>query len=380
MSGAVEPEREHRSGPDRNRAWIVIVAAVVLGLIAGILGGLVGARLFPAAAPSEPTSEQPASGSGANSDAAVCDATQVSDQVLPAVVTISASGSAGSGVGTGEIVRDDGHIVTNNHVISVAAEGGSIEVLFSSGETATATLVGRDPRADLAVLKVDPPDVLPTIEIGESAEVEVGQPVVALGAPLGLSGSVTSGIVSALGRDVTVPSEDGQTTVLAGAIQTDAAINPGNSGGPLVDCEGRLIGINTAIATVSEASGGSVGIGFAVPIDRAMSIVEQLIDTGTATYPYFGVSVIAIPPSAVADFGVEAGLYVASVVAGGPSAEAGIQAGDVILTVDGEPAASPETLTRITLTAEIGDEVEVGYLRDGTTATTTVTLEEAPPM
>jgi len=363
---------DRRSTPKQTWIWITIAAAVVLGLLAGFLGGLLGARVGASPAPS--ASNAPAASSP---DAAVCDATSVSNEVLPAVVTISATGGSGSGVGTGEIVSEDGHIVTNNHVISIAADGGAITVLFSSGESAPAELVGRDPRADLAVLKVDHDAALPTIEIGESAAVEVGQPVVALGAPLGLSGSVTSGIVSALGRDVTVPSDQG-STVLAGAIQTDAAINPGNSGGPLVDCDGRLIGINTAIATVSESAGGSVGIGFAVPVDRAISIVDQLISTGTATYPYFGVSVIAIPASAAADFGVETGLYVASVVAGGPAAQAGIQAGDVILTVDGEPASSPVTLTTITLTAQVGDQVELEYLRDGETETTTVTLQEAP--
>lgn len=374
---AAGPQRAAK--PGRGWIWIVVVIAVVLGLIAGFLGGLLGRNLVatpaPSAAPESTTSAAVADGS-------VCDATLVSNDVLPAVVTISARGGSGGGVGTGEIIRDDGYVVTNNHVIAVAAEGGEIAVLYSSGETAPATLVGRDPRADIAVLKVEHPTALPTIEIGSSADVVVGQPVVALGAPLGLSGSVTAGIVSALGRDVTVPSDGDATTVLTGAIQTDAAINPGNSGGPLVDCDGRLIGINTAIATVpnaaGEAGGGSVGIGFAVPVDRAMSIVDQLISTGSASYPYFGVSVVAIPESAAADFGVEGGLYVASVVAGGPADEAGITAGDIILTVNGEPAVSPEALTSITLEAQVGDEVEIGYLRDGTPSTTTVTLQEAP--
>ncbi|MFB9309834.1 putative serine protease PepD [Agromyces hippuratus] len=377
MSEHVEPPQP-AAKPGRGWIWIVVVIAVVLGLVAGFLGGLLGRNLASPA----PASAPEASASSAVADGSVCDATQVSESVLPAVVTISASNGSEGGVGTGEIIRDDGFIVTNNHVISVAADGGEIAVLYSSGETAPATLVGRDPRADIAVLKVDHPSALPTIEVGSSANVVVGQPVVALGAPLGLSGSVTAGIVSALGREVTVPGDGDETTILTGAIQTDAAINPGNSGGPLVDCDGLLIGINTAIATVpneaGEAGGGSVGIGFAVPVDRAMSIVDQLISSGTATYPYFGVSVVAIPESAAADFGVEGGLYVASVVAGGPADEAGIRAGDIILAVDGEPATDPEALTAITLEAQVGDEVEIAYLRDGTPATTTVTLQEAP--
>ncbi|MGG7465261.1 MULTISPECIES: S1C family serine protease [unclassified Plantibacter] len=366
---------EHtRQKPSAGWIWLIVAIAAVLGLVAGFLGGMLG-RNTASPAPVSTTSVVAAEG-------AACDATRVSTDVLPAVVTISASNGSEGGIGTGEIIRKDGYIVTNNHVISVAASGGTIEVLYSSGESTSATLVGRDPRADLAVLKVEHSGDLPTIALGKSSAVEVGQPVVALGAPLGLSGSVTSGIVSALGRDVTVPGDDGQTAILAGAIQTDAAINPGNSGGPLVDCSGKLIGINSAIATVpnasGEAGGGSVGIGFAVPVDRAMSIVEQIITTGKANYPYFGVSVVAIPQNVAADYGVDAGLYVASVVAGGPADAAGLQQGDIILTVDGEPATGPEALTTVTLKKQAGDTVDLGYLRDGKQATTTVTLEEAP--
>ncbi|WP_223693961.1 S1C family serine protease [Leifsonia poae] len=371
MTISGEQRQSGRSG--RGWIWIVVAIAVVLGLVAGFLGGLLGRNVGGSA---------PASSSTAVSSGNSCDATKVSTEVLPAVVTISASNGSEGGVGTGEIVRKDGYIVTNNHVISVAATGGTIEVLYSSGETVPATLIGRDPRADLAVLKVTSSTDLPTIGLGSSASVVVGEPVVALGAPLGLSGSVTAGIVSALGRDVTVPSDNGQTAVLAGAIQTDAAINPGNSGGPLVDCAGKLIGINTAIATVpnasGEAGGGSVGIGFAVPVDRAISIVDQIIASGKATYPYFGVSVVAIPENVAADYGVDAGLYIASVVAGGPASAAGLRAGDIILTVDGKAATTPEDLTAVTLTKKAGDKVEIGYLRDGKKATTTVTLREAP--
>lgn len=385
MSKHADPQQDAGSSipekPRRGWLWAVVGLAVLAGLTASFLGGL---RLGqgPVQTPSSSGAAGSAEAAAASPERSVCDATQVANKVLPAVVTISARSGSTGGVGTGEIVRDDGYIVTNNHVIAAAADGGEITVLYSSGVTASATLVGRDPRADVAVLKVEHPVPLPTIVIGDSANIVVGQPVVALGAPLGLSGSVTAGIVSALGRDVTVPSDNDATTTLTGAIQTDAAINPGNSGGPLVDCHGQLVGINTAIATVpnaaGEAGGGSVGIGFAVPIDRAMSIVDQIIDTGRASYPYFGVSVAAISESAATDFGVDVGLYVASVLPGGPADEAGIQAGDIILTVDGEPAASPETLTALTLDAKVGDKVEIDYLHDNTPATTTLTLQEAP--
>lgn len=362
--------------PRGRSIWIIVAIAVVLGLVAGFLGGLLGRNVGNTAPIAASTTSAVAPGGTS------CNATKVSADVLPAVVTISASNGSDGGVGTGEIVRKDGYIVTNNHVISVAANGGSIEVLYSSGESDSATLVGRDPRADLAVLKVKHSGSLPTIGVGSSASVKVGQPVVALGAPLGLSGTVTSGIVSALGRDVTVPGDDGQSAILADAVQTDAAINPGNSGGPLVDCNGNLIGINSAIATVpnesGQAGGGSVGIGFAVPVDRAMTIVNQIISTGKAVYPYFGVSVAAISENVASDYGVDTGLYVASTVSGGPAAKAGLKQGDIIVTVDGQPATTVDDLTAVTLKKKAGDTVDIGYVRDGKKATTKVTLQEAP--
>jgi putative serine protease PepD len=312
----------------------------------------------------------------------VCDAITVSDHVLPAVVTVAAVGSAGGGTGTGEIIRPDGYIVTNNHVISPAVDGGRISILTSGGVSMPAQLVGRDPRADIAVLKVTASGSLPTVPWGDSAKVLVGQPVVALGAPLGLSGTVTSGIISALGRTVPVPSDNGQTAILANAIQTDASINPGNSGGALVNCAGDLIGINSAIATVpnaaGQAGGGSVGIGFAIPSDFAKSLVDQIIETGHVTYPYFGISVAPIPPAAAEKLKVTDGLYVISVVEGGPSAQAGLQPGDVITEVDGTPATSPDVLTHTVMTTKAGESVTVTYVRDGRTHTANVTLRLPP--
>jgi putative serine protease PepD len=170
------------------------------------------------------------------------------------VVTIAASGSGGSGTGSGEVIRSDGYILTNNHVISVAANGGSVQVLFSDGQTAPATITGRDPQTDLAVLHVQPSASLHVISLGTSSTVKVGQPVMAIGAPLGLSGTVTSGIVSALDRTVQVPGDDDKSALLVSAMQTDAAINPGNSGGALVNCEGQLVGVPTAGATVPNST------------------------------------------------------------------------------------------------------------------------------
>ncbi|GAA1001527.1 S1C family serine protease [Subtercola frigoramans] len=343
------------------RVWVTVAGGAVIALVAGLAGGFIATNAR---------------------SASVCDARAVANDVLPSIVTISIQGASGGGVGTGEILTSDGYIVTNNHVISDAAQGGTITVLYNSGEADTAALVGRDPVSDLAVLKVTRDQKLPTISIGDSSSVAVGQPVVALGAPLGLSSTVTAGIVSALGRNVTVPSDGDTTTTLAGAIQTDAAINPGNSGGALVSCDGSLVGINTAIASVpnavGQAGGGSVGIGFAVPVNLANGIVKQLIATGTAVYPWFGVEVSLIPPAVAQRFGVESGLFVESVVRGGPVATAGLQVGDIITRIDGQPAINSDVITRVTLAKQIGDVVDVTYVRDGTEAQTQVTLG-APP-
>jgi putative serine protease PepD len=345
-------------------------------VIALVLGGA-----LVACGTDEPGDISP--GSAAEVHPAACQATVVAAEVLPAVVTINAGNGSASETGSGSIIRADGHILTNDHVIAVAAAGGTISVLFSSGERASATLVGRAPNVDLAVVKVDRPEELPTIGLENRKPPVVGQPVVALGSPLGLSGSVSSGIVSALGREIRVPAAEGRTALLTGAIQTDAAINPGNSGGPLVDCDGGLVGVNTAIFTVpneaGQAGGGSVGIGFAIPGELATRVADELIETGEFHGAYFGLSAVPIASEAAAELGVPAGLYVRSVSPGGPAEQAGIAAGDVVTEIDGDPATSLDVLLRASLTRQAGDEVSVGYVRDGQPATTTVTLAERPP-
>jgi putative serine protease PepD len=308
--------------------------------------------------------------------------TPVADKVLPSVVTISATGASGGGTGSGEVINSDGYILTNNHVIAVAADGGKVEVLFASGTIAPATIVGRDVLTDLAVLKVDGQKDLKPIPLGSSSGLNVGQPVIVLGAPLGLSGTVTSGIVSALDRTVEVPAENDQTALLVSAIQSDAAINPGNSGGAMVNCSGELVGIPTAGATIpsssGESSGGSIGLGFAIPIDAAKTVANQIISTGRAMHAYFGLETIPIPESAAAQAGVSGGLFVAGVAPGGPAEKAGLRAGDVITTINGQPATSNTQLQELTLTKQPGDTVEIGYSRDGKSGTTTVTLAKQP--
>lgn len=306
-----------------------------------------------------------------------CDARQVATKVLPSVVTVLASSPAGSGSGSGAIIQPDGVILTNDHVIAGAV---ALKVQLDSGEQLPAAVVGADPLTDLAVLRIDR-NQLPALPISWSERLGVGQPVVALGAPLGLSGTVTSGIVSALNRNVPAPMAGGGTTILLDSIQTDAAINPGNSGGPLVTCDGRLIGVNTAISTVPNAEGvsggGSVGIGFAVPASIARRVSQELLATGTASHPWLGLSVSEISQETAARYRTSAGLWVQTVTPDSPAAKAGILAGDVIVQLAGQPASSA-ALSMLLLTGRVGDSVAVEVLRAGVLHESTLILAEQP--
>ncbi len=343
------------------RLWAGLASAIVLG---GVAGGLIVATTRDSG-PSQ-----------------ACSATRVADKALPTVVTINVRGETGAGNGSGEIIRGSGEILTNNHVIAAAAAGGSIEVLFNDGVTSPATLVGRDPLTDLAVIKATAQHGHPVIRLGTSKGVQVGQQVVALGAPLGLSSTATSGIVSALDRTVQVPAGDGKTALLVSAIQTDAAINPGNSGGALVDCAAELVGVPTAGATAlsptGQPSAGNIGLGFAIPVDLAKAVSDEIIATGQVTHSYFGIQVVALPPKAADEAGVSAGLYVPRVEPGGPAERAGLPAGDVITSIDGQPATDPTQLAAIELTKRPGASVSIGYERAGRASTTTVVLGQQP--
>jgi putative serine protease PepD len=358
-----------------SRRWLPWAA---FGVTALVVGGVVGGVIGAATASSSPSATPSSSATPGSTTVSACAVTPVADQVVPSVVTIAASGGAGTGTGSGEVIRSDGYILTNNHVISVAANGGSVDVLFSDGQTAHTTITGRDQQTDLAVLKVQPPHQLKVISLGSSSSVKVGEPVVAIGAPLGLSGTVTSGIISALDRTVRVPGENDVSALLVSALQTDAAINPGNSGGALVNCEGQLVGVPTAGATVPNSGGGSIGLGFAIPVDLAKSIADEIIATGRVTHAYFGLATVPIPPAAAAEAGLPEGLYVQAVTAGGPAAQAGLRPGDVITSIDGEPATSNVQLQELTLTKKPGDTVSIGYTRAGQSATATVTLGAQP--
>jgi putative serine protease PepD len=363
---------KHGRGGRRWLPWAALGAALAVG------GGL-GAGIASAANSSTSTPAANTTTSGASSgQVSVCDVTSVANQVIPSVVTISARGAEGGGTGSGEVIKSDGYILTNNHVIAIAANGGSVEVQFADGQTVPATIVGRDPQTDLAVLKVDTSAKLKVIAIGSSSSVVVGQATVVIGAPLGLSGTVTSGIVSALERSIQVPGEDNSAALLVGAIQTDAAINPGNSGGSMVNCSGQLIGIPTAGAAVPNSPGGSIGLGFAIPVNLAMTIADEIISTGSVTHAYFGLGAVPIPPSAAAQAGVPEGLYVQTVTPGGPAAKAGLRTGDVITKINGQPATSTVQLQELTLTMKPGATVQLEYSRGGQSATATVTLGAEP--
>jgi len=365
--GVSEPSRARR--PRRWLLWVALGTALVVGGVAG--GLIVGATQSSGSTVSSGTS-------ASSSTVSACPVISVAGDVVPSVVTISASGPAGGGTGSGEVIRSDGYILTNNHVISVAANGGSVEVLFSDGHTEPATITGRDPQTDLAVLKVQTSHQLKVISLGSSSSVKVGQPVVAIGAPLGLSGTVTSGIVSALDRTVQVPGENDRLALLVSALQTDASINPGNSGGALVNCESQLVGVPTAGATVPNSAGGSIGLGFAIPVDLAKSIADEIIATGRVTHAFFGLQAVPIPPAAAEQAGLPEGLFVQAVTPNGPAAAAGLRPEDVITKIDGEPATSSIQLQELTLTKKPGDTVSIEYTRDGQSATTTVTLAAQP--
>jgi putative serine protease PepD len=340
-------------------------------IVAGVAGALI------ANAVNSPSNATTTATVAAGSTSSSCNVISVADQELPSVVTIFAGAGGSGGVGSGEVIRSNGYILTNNHVILPSVGGGPVQVVFDDGSTAAATITGRDPLTDLAVIHASGKSDLRTISIGNSSNLRIGQGVVALGAPLGLSSTVTSGIVSALGRTVHVPGEASQTALLIDAVQTDAAINPGNSGGALVDCSGDLIGVPTAGATVpspsGESSGGSIGLGFAIPVNLATKVADEIIDTGTVTHAFIGVQTEPLPASATGQSGAQ-GLRVAVVVTGSPAESAGLRVGDIITSIDGEAATSTDQLVAVTLTKRAGDRVEIGYKRDGSAATTTITL------
>ncbi len=297
----------------------------------------------------------------------------IAQRVLPSVVSISAVSSSGGGTGTGFVIDSTGYILTNNHVIAdAAADGGDIEVQLNDGTILQASIIGRDSSYDLAVLKVNQTG-LTALTFGDSDDVAVGDSVIAIGSPLGLSGTVTLGIVSAKDRAVTAGESAGDSSFI-NAIQTDAAINPGNSGGPLVNSAGAVIGVNSAIATLGSSSlssqSGSIGLGFAIPINQARKTAEQLIKNGKATYPVVGVSV----DMQYAGDGAKIADTSNAILPGGPASKAGLRAGDLIVKFDGRTITTPEELIVAIRSKNVGDKVVIEYKRAGKPFTTSLTL------
>jgi putative serine protease PepD len=356
----------------RQIQWKLVAAFASVAIVAAVIGGVV-TNAFISSSTAAPLS----SATGTS-----CSVAKVASQALPSVVTISAKGKSGGGTGSGSIIRSDGYILTNNHVIAIAANGGSISVLFNNGKTAAATLVGRDPLTDVAVVKVDNQGKLPAISIGSSSNLLVGQSVIALGAPLGLSSTVTSGIVSALDRTIDVPGEDTQSALLIDAIQTDAAINPGNSGGALVNCAAQLVGMPSAGATVPTRSGepspGNIGLGFAIPVNLAIDEANEIISTGHVTHSYFGLTAEPLSVNADKVKGVAEGLFVTAIDPNGPAQAAGLRAGDIINDINGQPAYDTGQLVQVTLSQKPGTTVKLGYNRNGKASTATLTLASQP--
>ena len=347
------------------------VLALLGVLLVGAIGGGLGWYLTktadesPLLAPGTQLSEV---GPGATREPG--SVSDIAESVTPAVVSIEVrvgqTGATGSGV---VIEGEDGYIVTNNHVVSGAdgVEGAEIRAVFSDGSGSAARIVGRDPASDIAVIKVEKPGLL-TASLGSSDDVVVGDPVVAIGSPLGLAGTVTSGIVSALDRPVRLAGEGSDTNAVISAVQTDAPINPGNSGGALVDASGAVIGINTAIASTG---GGSIGLGFAIPIDRVREIAEQLISTGSAVHATLGVATRSVTDSA------RDGALVLNVEPGSAAADAGIREEDVIIAVEGESVGSSEELTVAVDAHDPGDTITIEVVRGGSSTELKATLGKA---
>jgi len=367
-------------GPPRRRR--PRTGLVALSLASALVGGGAGAAVSqamddPRSAPAAAAPTANTTAASASVDSPSGSVTEVAGKVLPSVVSISVRGASSSGVGTGFVYDGQGHIVTNNHVVAPAAGGGAITVRFSDGRDRAATIVGRDPVSDLAVLVVKDTKGLITAALGRSAGLAVGDPVIAFGSPLGFSGTVTSGIVSALDRPVNVGSESGggaeTTSTVLNAIQTDAAINPGNSGGPLVNLRGAVVGVNSAIASLGASTGaqaGSIGLGFSIPVDQVKPIVDELITSGRAKHAYLGVQ--------VKDGGGTASGALVQVTAGGVAEKAGLRTGDLVTSVGNHPVATADALVASVRSHRPGDTVTITYSRGGTTRTATVQLATAP--
>ncbi|WP_413251361.1 trypsin-like peptidase domain-containing protein [Tomitella gaofuii] len=348
-------------------------ALAVIGVIAlaiGVLGGLIGRYTAEVSSSLTSSSVQLVQPEDENTDPPANRTVAIASAVVPSVVSIQVTSPQAVGSGSGVVIDGGGYIVTNNHVISKAAtepENTELQVVFSDGQSVPARIVGRDTKTDLAVVKVDDVDDLTVARLGDSDRIQVGADVVAVGSPLGLNRTVTEGIVSALDRPVPLSGDGTDTDAVIDAIQTDAAINPGNSGGPLVDVEGKVIGINTAIRTLGADSSGSIGLGFAIPVNTVAEVAQELIRNGVMHHPEIGVNARTVSNDRVT------GAEVANVQADSPAQKAGILEGDVIVKVGDRTIAGSDELTVAVHELTIGKPATVTLVRDGHSVTVDVT-------
>ena len=386
--------RERALEADKKRARtlgsFVTAALLVGGLLGGTAGGAFAIWNLSSRGLVSPGVQLPQTVT-VNSPTDASDITAVASSAMPAVVTIEVASAVGAGSGSGIIIREDGYVMTNAHVVSAGSSDPAIRVTTSDGRLLEATVVGRDVLSDIAVLKIADSGPFSVITLGDSDGLNVGDQTVAIGAPLGLPGTVTSGIVSAINRSITVGAssspdeEDGQfdfdlpggaaigQTISLPVIQTDASINPGNSGGALLNTKGELIGVNVAIASTGGQGSGSIGLGFAIPSNFALRVATDLIEKGSASHGLLGA--LVTDASNVASASVT-GAYIDSVTPGGAADRAGIRAGDIVTRFNGLPITN-----RIDLTAQVrvlpgGSQATLTYVRGGNSYTVEVTLGE----
>jgi putative serine protease PepD len=388
----VEPPVAPPTSPPAPRKPRSTAALLALALV---VGGAAGGAVATAFDNGSTTSATPAGAStlsqtrviGSASDTVKGTPESAASIISPSVVTVEVTGQAQnrfgqtqaqSDTGSGIIIRTSGYIITNNHVVSAAAGGGTVHVTLADGKTVSATIVGTDPTSDLAVLKIEPISGLQAATFADSEALKVGQAVLAVGAPLGLSNTVTEGIVSTLHRPVRTGDSTSAQAVID-AVQTDAAINPGNSGGALVDLAGRIVGINSAIATTGGSSGaaqsGNIGVGFAIPSNSASQIAGQLIANGKATHSQMGVNVSDAPGTTDGAPGL--GAAITGVSQGGPAAQAGLQTGDVVTKLDDRRVTDADSLIVAIRSHDPGSTVTVTLTRGGASKTLQVTLASA---